>query len=104
MTAQWDSRAALGVVLAAGGYPDSRAHEATSFKASRMRRNSPGKVFHAGTKLDEDGNVVTNGGRVLCAVGLGTNVREAQREAYALADTIHWNGMRYRRDIGWRAL
>ncbi len=63
----------------------------------------PGKVFHAGTKL-VDGNVVTSGGRVLCAVGLGATVREAQRAAYALCDAIHYDGMQLRRDIGYRAI
>ena len=63
----------------------------------------PGKVFHAATQL-VDGKVVTNGGRVLCAVGLGSTVSEAQRAAYALCDQIHWSGMHYRRDIGYRAI
>jgi phosphoribosylamine--glycine ligase len=60
-------------------------------------------VFHAGTRF-EGGKVVTNGGRVLCAVGLGATVYEAQREAYALAEPIRWSGMQYRRDIGYRAM
>jgi phosphoribosylamine---glycine ligase len=101
--AQWDSRAALGVVLAAGGYPDS-VRRGDVIQGLEDAAKLPGKVFHAGTKLDDDGNVVTNGGRVLCAVGLGTNVREAQREAYALADSIHWSGLQFRRDIGYRAV
>jgi phosphoribosylamine--glycine ligase len=101
--AQWDERAALGVVLAAGGYPDT-VRRGDVIQGLEDAAKLPGKVFHAGTKLDENGNVVTNGGRVLCAVGLGTNVREAQREAYALADSIHWNGLQYRRDIGYRAV
>ncbi|HKE93505.1 MAG TPA: phosphoribosylglycinamide synthetase C domain-containing protein, partial [Povalibacter sp.] len=60
-------------------------------------------VFHAGTKLI-DGNVTTSGGRVLCAVGLGNSVGESQQAAYALADRIHWDGIQYRRDIGYRAI
>jgi phosphoribosylamine--glycine ligase len=63
----------------------------------------PGKVFHAGTQL-ANGKVVTNGGRVLCAVGMGTDVGEAQRAAYALCDQIKWNGVQFRRDIGYRAI
>ena len=63
----------------------------------------PGKVFHAATRQDA-GRVVTSGGRVLCAVGLGDGVAAAQKAAYALVDRIGWNGMQYRRDIGWRAL
>ncbi|MBX5461083.1 MAG: phosphoribosylamine--glycine ligase [Steroidobacteraceae bacterium] len=101
--ARWDSRAALGVVLAASGYPDS-VRKGDVIQGLDKAATLPGKVFHAGTRLDEQGQVVTNGGRVLCAVGLGANVREAQREAYALADAIHWPGVQYRRDIGYRAV
>jgi phosphoribosylamine---glycine ligase len=101
--AKWDPRAALGVVLAAGGYPDT-VRKGDVIDGLDAAAKLPGKVFHAGTALDEQGRVVTNGGRVLCAVGLGENVREAQREAYALADAIHWNGIQYRRDIGFRAV
>jgi phosphoribosylamine--glycine ligase len=100
--ARWDPRAALGVVLAAGGYPDSSAKD-DEIEGLESAARLPGKVFHAGTKL-VDGKVVTNGGRVLCAVGLGSTVSEAQRAAYALCDEIHWSGMRYRRDIGYRAI
>ena len=63
-----------------------------------------GKVFQAGTAFDEQGQIVTNGGRVLCAVALGDSVREAQRDAYVIADAIHWSGIQYRRDIGHHAL
>jgi phosphoribosylamine--glycine ligase len=101
--AKWDPRAALGVVLAAGGYPDG-VRRGDVIEGLEEAAKLPGKVFHAGTKVDEEGHVVTNGGRVLCAVGLGPTVREAQREAYALADTIHWLGIQYRRDIGYRAV
>jgi phosphoribosylamine--glycine ligase len=101
--AKWDERAALGIVLAAGGYPDT-VRKGDVIQGLDDAAKLPGKVFHAGTTLDENGAVVTNGGRVLCAVGLGTNVREAQREAYSLADSIHWNGLQYRRDIGYRAV
>jgi len=100
--AQWDSRAALGIVLAAGGYPDAFA-KADVISGLDVAAQLPGKVFHAGTKLI-DGKVTTNGGRVLCAVGLGESVSKAQAAAYALADRIQWKGVQYRRDIGFRAI
>jgi phosphoribosylamine--glycine ligase len=100
--AEWDSRAALGVVLAAGGYPDS-VRKGDEIHGLKEAAALPGKVFHAGTSLS-DGKVVTNGGRVLCAVGLGNTVSEAQKAAYALCDKISWNGVQYRRDIGYRAV
>ncbi len=100
--ADWDPRAALGVVLAAGGYPDDpRTGEVIDGLDAAAAL--PGKVFHAATRED-GGRVVTAGGRVLCAVGLGAGVADAQRAAYALVDRVSWNGMQYRRDIGWRAL
>jgi phosphoribosylamine--glycine ligase len=102
ITARWDPRAALGVVLAAGGYPDA-FNKGDVICGLDEAAKLPGKVFHAGTKL-VDGKVVTNGGRVLCAVGLGSSVSEAQRAAYALCDRIHWNDVHYRRDIGYRAI
>lgn len=102
ITADWDSRAALGVVLAAGGYPDS-FRKGDEIHGLQDAAALPGKVFHAGTTL-KDGKVVTNGGRVLCAVGLGATVSEAQRAAYALCDKIRWDGVQYRRDIGYRAV
>ena len=99
---EWDPRAALGVVLAAGGYPDNvRKGDAISGLDAAARL--PGKVFHAGTSL-LDSKVVTNGGRVLCAVGLGATVGEAQRAAYALVGGISFAGMQCRRDIGYRAI
>jgi phosphoribosylamine--glycine ligase len=100
---EWDPRAALGVVLAAGGYPDDyrKGDPITGLDADAGRDDL--KIFHAGTRAD-DGRVVTNGGRVLCAVALGDDVAEAQRKAYALADAIRWDGVYYRRDIGWRAI
>ena len=102
MRADWDPRAALGVVLAAEGYPDAvRKGDAISGLDAAARL--PGKVFHAGTTLDA-GRIVTSGGRVLCAVGLGATVREAQRQAYALVDAISWRGLHCRRDIGHRAV
>ncbi|HEX6929615.1 MAG TPA: phosphoribosylamine--glycine ligase [Gammaproteobacteria bacterium] len=98
---EWDPRAALGVVLAAEGYPGS----VRKGDVIHGLDNVPGdaRVFHAGTKL-ENGNVLTSGGRVLCAVGLGDDVTAAQRTAYKAADGISWQGMFCRRDIGWRAV
>jgi len=99
---EWDPRAALGVVLAAAGYPD-RPRTGDVIRGLERAATLPGKVFHAGTRI-ADGRIVTAGGRVLCAVGLGAGVAGAQRAAYALAAQISWPGQQYRRDIGWRAL
>jgi phosphoribosylamine---glycine ligase len=104
--AQWDTRAALGVVLAAAGYPDSvRSGDVISGLTAAAQL--PGKVFHAATRrsdVEGERTVTTNGGRVLCAVGLGTSVHAAQHQAYALAQAIRWRGMHYRKDIGYRAV
>jgi phosphoribosylamine--glycine ligase len=100
--AQWDPRAALGVVMAAAGYPDS-VRRGDVIEGLERAARLPGKIFHAGTRL-EAGKVLTNGGRVLCAVGLGSGIAAAQRAAYALADSVHWPGVHYRRDIGHRAV
>ncbi|AMN47834.1 phosphoribosylamine--glycine ligase [Steroidobacter denitrificans] len=102
MEARWDPRAALGVVLAAGGYPD-QVRRGDVIHGLENAAKLPGKVFHAGTAMVE-GRPTTNGGRVLCAVGLGATVGEAQRAAYALCATIHWEDQQYRRDIGYRAI
>jgi phosphoribosylamine--glycine ligase len=100
--AEWDPRAALGVVLAAGGYPgDYRKGDAIGGLDGLDFADA--KVFHAGT-AERDGRVVTSGGRVLCATALGGSVGEAQRRAYALVDRIGWDGMICRRDIGYRAV
>jgi len=99
---RWKPQAALGVVMAAGGYPGT------------IRKNDPirgldaafgadAKVFHAGTAL-RDGQVVTSGGRVLCVCGLGADVGTAQRAAYTAAAKIDWEGAHFRRDIGYRAI
>ena len=98
----WDSRASLGVVLAARGYPDSYPR---GEKIGRIPDESAtGKVFHAGTSRDENGDLVTSGGRVLCAVGLGTDIAEAQKRAYQLIDDIDWDTAYFRSDIGFKAL
>jgi phosphoribosylamine--glycine ligase len=100
--ARWDSRAALGVVMAAGGYPDAyRKGDPISGLDAAARL--PGKVFHAGTCAAGE-QIVTAGGRVLCAVGLGGTVAAARDEAYQLVNEIHWNLVQYRRDIGHRAI
>jgi len=98
----WDPRAALGVVLAAGGYPDA-IRKGDPILGLEDAASLPGKVFHAGTAI-QGGKVVTSGGRVLCAVGLGDTVSDAQRAAYALTAKIRFEGMQYRRDIGHRAI
>jgi phosphoribosylamine--glycine ligase len=98
----WDPRAAVGVVLAAAGYPDS-VRKGDVIHGLGDAATGDGKVFHAGTARRGDA-VVTNGGRVLCAVGLGETVGEARRQAYALVNAICWDGMQFRRDIGHRAV
>ncbi len=99
--AQWDPRPAVGVVLAAGGYPDSY-HKGDIIDLPQQTP-ADAKIFHAGTAL-KDGQVVTNGGRVLCATALGDSVTEAQQLAYQLARQVSWKGMFYRNDIGYRAI
>jgi phosphoribosylamine--glycine ligase len=101
-TSEWDPRPALGVVLAAGGYP-------ADYKTGDVIHGLPleevpdGKVFQAGTRL-QDERVVTNGGRVLCVTALGKTVEAAQARAYDLAKDIHWEGSFCRKDIGYRAI
>lgn len=101
-TSEWDPRPSLGVVLAAGGYP-------ADYKNGDVIHGLPleevpdGKVFHAGTRL-QDERVVTNGGRVLCVTALGKTVEAAQARAYDLAKDIHWDGSFCRKDIGYRAI
>jgi phosphoribosylamine---glycine ligase len=100
--AVWDPRAALGVVMAAANYPaDPRKGDV--IHGLDGLDSGTGKVFHAGTKL-VDGQVVTDGGRVLCVCALGNTVKQAQHNAYALVDRIRWDGEHHRRDIGFRAI
>jgi phosphoribosylamine--glycine ligase len=101
-SADWDSRAALGVVLAAGGYPGSYDKGMTISGLERADSIDQ-KVFHAGTTTESD-KVVTSGGRVLCAVGLGDSVEAAAASAYESVDKIHWQDVYSRRDIGHRAI
>lgn len=99
--ATWDPRPALGVVLAAPGYPGDYARGTVI--AAIPAETADGKVFHAGT-AERDGEIVTSGGRVLCACALGYSVAAAQTAAYALVDRIEWDGAYCRRDIGYRAV
>lgn len=99
---EWDERTSLGVVLAAGGYPESY-HKGDVISGLENTETESTKVFHAGT-AEKDGKVVTNGGRVLCAVALGNSVTEVQNLAYQVVDKITWNNVYYRTDIGHRAI
>ncbi|MGR5423165.1 phosphoribosylamine--glycine ligase [Vibrio sp. PNB22_4_1] len=99
---KWDPRASIGIVLAAGGYP--AAYNKGDVISGLPQLEMEGeKVFHAGTD-SKAGDIVTNGGRVLCATALGHSVSEAQQRAYELAKQISWNGMFHRNDIGYRAI
>ena len=98
---EWDRRTAVGVVMAAEGYPDSP-------RKGDVIEGIPAETaecvtFHAGTH-QADGNLVTSGGRVLCVVGLGDSIKMAQKQAYDSVDQIRFNGAQFRRDIGWRGL
>ncbi len=100
--AQWDPRPAVGVVLAAGGYPGDYT-KGLPIDGLAAPATADSKLFHAGTAL-ADGQVVTSGGRVLCATALGATIGQAQQQAYRLAEQVSWQGSFYRRDIGWRAI
>lgn len=101
-SAVWDERASLGVVLAAGGYPESYGRGEVISGLAGVD-NHDAKVFHAGTRFEGD-HVVTDGGRVLCVVGLGANVADARHRAYEGVNKIDWDGAYYRTDIGHRAI
>tara|TARA_B110000858_G_scaffold130326_1_gene148154 strand:+ start:1763 stop:3049 length:1287 start_codon:yes stop_codon:yes gene_type:complete len=100
--AVWDDRPAVGVVLAAGGYPESYGK---GFPISGLDQplEAHQKIFHAGT-TEKDGEVVTNGGRVLCATALGNTVSQAQAEAYKVLHNIQWDKVYFRNDIAYRAI
>ena len=102
MTTEWDERAALGVVLAAKGYPDSYP-SGDVISGLPTEEAEDRKVFHAGTK-EVNGNTVTAGGRVLCACALGADIKTAQSNAYELVKQIHWDNIYYRDDIGFKAI
>ncbi|MDP3032532.1 MAG: phosphoribosylamine--glycine ligase [Rhodocyclaceae bacterium] len=100
--ADWDRRVALGVVLAAHNYPDTPRSGDVIHGLGKAAADS--HVFHAGTTLNGNNEVVTAGGRVLCVTALGDTVRSAQKRAYEIADDIRFDGMQFRRDIGYRAI
>ena len=100
--AQWLPQTAVGVVLAAAGYPDTpRKGDIIS---GLDEADQIGKVFHAGTSADAEGRILTNGGRVLCVVGLGDDVAAAKAKAYQALGKVHFDGMQYRRDIADKAI
>ena len=101
-TSEWDERPALGVVLAAGGYPGDY-NNGEVIQGLPQQESADGKVFHAGTRM-QGNDVVTSGGRVLCVTALGETVAQAQQRAYQLADGIQWTGSFCRKDIGYRAI
>jgi len=101
-TAEWDTRASLGVVLAAGGYP-ANYPKGQVINGLPTQELQGAKVFHAGT-AEKEGQTVTAGGRVLCASALGDSVEQAQSNAYTLVNQIHWDGVYFRTDIGYRAV
>ncbi len=102
---EWDTRTALGVVLAAANYPDTprKGDVISGLPAQTAKKLEDAHIFHAGTAM-QDGQVVTNGGRVLCVTALGTMVKVAQRRAYEIANGIHFDGCQMRHDIGYRAI
>ncbi|WP_062267234.1 phosphoribosylamine--glycine ligase [Endozoicomonas arenosclerae] len=100
--AQWDQRTALGVVMAAGGYPE-KYRKGDTISGIANANSADCKVFHAGTQIEGD-KVLTNGGRVLCVTALGDSVSEAQEKAYQATSEIQWDDAYYRTDIGYRAI
>ncbi len=102
VTAKWTEQTAVGVVLAAAGYPDSprKGDVITGIEQA----NEHGKVFHAGTMVNEHGQLVSHGGRVLCVVGLGDSVENAKAQAYTALTEIHFADMQYRHDIADKAI
>jgi len=99
-SAEWDNQTALGVVMAANGYPDSyKKGEIINLPLEEV----DSKIFHAGTKLDA-GNIKSNGGRVLCATAIGGSIKEAQEKAYQLTNSVGWDGSYFRTDIGFKGI
>lgn len=103
VTAEFDQRAAVGVVLAAGGYPASY-NKGDVISGLDTNTSDSAKTFHAGTTTNSNGEVVTSGGRVLCATALGNSVTEAQKSAYDLLNQISWKDVSFRTDIAYRAI
>ena len=104
VTAKWDPRAAMGVVMAAGGYPNAynKGDVITGIDSANALEGS--KIFHAGTQVNDKNEVSTNGGRVLCVTALGENVTKAQKAAYAALNEVTWKDVYFRTDIGHRAI
>ena len=102
LSTEWDECPALGVVLASGGYPDSY-NKGDVISGLPVNEQVDAKVFHAGT-AESNGNVITSGGRVLCACALGSDIVDAQQKAYQLTRQIHWDNVFYRTDIGFKAI
>jgi phosphoribosylamine--glycine ligase len=100
--AAWDSRASLGVVMAAGGYPDSYS-KGNIISGLGDADSDSQKVFHAGTARADD-DIVTSGGRVLCVVGLGDTVEQAAARSYDAVEKVNWEDAYFRKDIGHRAI
>lgn len=103
ITAEWEEQIALGVVMAAGGYPNNY-NKNDIINGIEQANSSNCKVFHAGTTLNSENDICTNGGRVLCVTGLGNNIIEAQERAYEGVKTISWDNAYFRDDIGYRAV
>lgn len=104
VTAQWDERAAVGVVMAAGGYPEDNYRKGDVISGIEQANADDLKVFHAGTSINADNQTITSGGRVICVTALGSNVTAAQKRAYEGVAMIKWEQAYYRTDIGHRAI
>lgn len=103
-SAKWSDDVALGIVLASRGYPESSSSGDVIMGLPQVNSIENVKIFHAGTKQGDNGKTLTAGGRVLCVTALGVNVAEAQAHALQACGTISFDGIQYRRDIGWRAI
>lgn len=103
-SADWHDEVALGIVLASRGYPESSSSNDVITGLPQVNSVEKVKVFHAGTKQGDNGQILTNGGRVLCVTALGADVAEAQARTLQACGTIAFDGIQYRRDIGWRAI
>ena len=100
--AEWDDRKTVGIVLASRGYPETSSNDDVISGLDTQMTDA--KVFHAGTKANENGDIVTAGGRVLCVTALGNTIGEAQAKALELCEKVTFDGVQYRKDIGYRAI